>query len=342
MQHSGISVRMRRHNKCNYHSNTLAMESATEQSGCARMHSMNWDDMRILEACARAGSFSKAGKELQLNHGSISRRMTQLENNLGVTIFRRTSSGVQLTNTGRLIADQATSMATAALVVKNTSGVTDSVSGKIRFQTVDTMGLNLMVYLREFAQLYPAVEVDLVLSQDFADLSRGEADVVLRSTNKPDETFVGQRLAKHAVGIFGTSDVLARHPKNTPLSEFPWIAWGNGLSDPWFEKYLPNARITMRVNTAHGVAQAIRSGIGVGHLACYPVATEDDFLCLQAPDPSLELGLWLLAHRSVRRNKKVRVFMAFLREKIRQDKEIIEGRVGSPTQSLDIPLLYVQ
>jgi DNA-binding transcriptional LysR family regulator len=231
-------------------------------------------------------------------------------------------------------------MATAALVVKNTSKVADLVSGKIRFQTVDTMGLNLMEHLREFVQLYPAIEVDLVLSQDFADLSRGEADVVLRSTNKPDETFIGRKLAKHAVGVFGSSDIVDRYPKNTPLSEFPWIAWGNGLSDPWFEKYLPDARIAMRVNTAYGVEQAIRSGIGVGHLACYPIARENDFLCLQAPAAHMGLELWLLAHRSVRRNKKVQVFMAFLRDKIQQDKELIEGRLGSPLHCLDIPMFY--
>ena len=161
---------------------------------------------------------------------------------------------------------------------------------------------------------------------------------MLRTTNKPDDSFVGQQLAKHAFGIFGTPDILARHPQNTPLSELPWIAWGNGLSDPWFEKFLPNARIAMRVNTGYGVERAIRSGIGVGHLACYGAARDSDFLCLQALDRSLDLGLWLLAHRSVRRNKKVLVFMAFLGEKIRQDKDLIEGRLGSPLQGLDIPM----
>jgi len=78
----------------------------------------------------------------------------------------------------------------------------------------------------------------------------------------------------------------------------------------------------------------------VGHLACYGAARESHFLCLQAPDPSHDLGLWLLAHRSVRRNPKVQVFMAFLREKIRQDKDFIEGRLGSQLQCLDIPMFY--
>ena len=65
---------------------------------------MNWDDMRVLEACSRAGSFAKAAKELKLNHSSVSRRMTQLEKELGITLFYRTSSGVRLTNAGQVVA----------------------------------------------------------------------------------------------------------------------------------------------------------------------------------------------------------------------------------------------
>jgi len=74
-----------------------------------------------------------------------------------------------------------------------------------------------MAYLREFSQRYPAIEIDLVLSQDFANLARGEADVVLRATNNPMETYIGQQVAEHAVGVFGTSELLNDHPAKTPL-----------------------------------------------------------------------------------------------------------------------------
>ncbi len=302
------------------------------------MHNMNWDDMRILDACARQGSFSKAGKALKMDHSSISRRMTQLEADLGVTLFLRTPGGVSLTKAGEAIADQAASMAGAALVAQNTSSAQGSIAGVIRFQTVDATAVNLMGYLGEFTQLYPEIEIHLVLSQDFANLARGEADVVLRATNSPMESYIGQQVAEHAVGVFGTSELLSAHPDQTPLAELPWIAWTDGLTDWWLHRHVPGCRVVMRVSTPYGMAQAVRNGVGVGHLACYGVARDDRFLCLRAPDPELALQIWLLAHRSVMRNRKVRVFMAFLREKIRQDRELIAGYAGSPCFALQVPL----
>ena len=108
----------------------------TAQSGVQECTAMNWDDMRVLEACSRAGSFAKAAKELKLNHSSVSRRMTQLEKELGITLL------------------QASNMASSALIAQNTSVTKGELSGQIRFQTVDATAFNLMGYLRELAQRY--------------------------------------------------------------------------------------------------------------------------------------------------------------------------------------------
>ncbi|MCZ6853852.1 MAG: LysR family transcriptional regulator [Gammaproteobacteria bacterium] len=299
---------------------------------------MNWDDMRVLEACSRAGSFAKAAKELKMNHSSVSRRMTQLEKDLGIALFYRTSSGVRLTNAGQVVSLQASNMSSAALIAQNTSQTKGELSGKIRFQTVDATAFNLMGYLREFAQRYPAIEIDLVLSQGLANLARGEADVVLRATNKPTETYIGQQVAQHALAVFGTSEILNDYGSNTPLCDLPWVLWEDGLTDGWMEKHVPNASVAMRVNTAFGMTRAVRSGLGIGHLACYGVTRDEKFLCLRGPDPELSIQIWLLAHRNVRRNTKVRVFMAFLREKILKDRPLIEGMLGNVRHPLDIPI----
>ena len=292
----------------------------TAQSGVQECTAMNWDDMRVLEACSRAGSFAKAAKELKLNHSSVSRRMTQLEKELGITLL------------------QASNMASSALIAQNTSVTKGELSGQIRFQTVDATAFNLMGYLREFAQRYPAIEIDLVLGQGFANLARGEADVVLRATNKPTETYIGQQVAQHALAVFGTSEILNDYGSNTPLCDLPWVLWEDGFTDGWMEKHVPDASVAMRVNTAFGMTRAVRSGLGIGHLACYGVARDEKFLCLRGPDPDLSIQIWLLAHRNVRRNTKVRVFMAFLREKILKDRPLIEGTLGSVRHPLDIPI----
>ena len=57
--------------------------------------------LRAFEATARTGSLTRAAEVLHLTHGAISHQIKALEESLGVTLFRRTPSGMALTPSGR-------------------------------------------------------------------------------------------------------------------------------------------------------------------------------------------------------------------------------------------------
>ena len=61
---------------------------------------MKWDDLKILLAVGRSGSFSQAARELGLDHSSVSRRMLDLERRFRVRLFERRSDGLRLTAAG--------------------------------------------------------------------------------------------------------------------------------------------------------------------------------------------------------------------------------------------------
>ncbi len=298
---------------------------------------MNWDDVRILECCARTGSFAKAADELGLSHSSISRRMTQLENNLQTTLLHRTATGVSLTDAGFSIQTKAKDMAEAAMAIRNTSDKASALAGKIRFETIDATASFLMPYLREFTERHPEIEIDLRLNQQLVDLSRGEADVVLRATNAPPEDYVGYHVANHAFGIFGTVELINRYPPGIPLNDLPWVLWSDGWSDPMMADLGLSPRSVMRASTANGVTQAMQAGIGIGHMACNSLSRDDRFLCLRRPDPAHNLQIWLLAHQSMRRSKRIQAFIRFLRQKIVRDRPYFEGERGNVTRSLNLP-----
>jgi len=58
---------------------------------------MNWDDMRLFLAVARAGSISGAARQLGVQHSTVSRRMRSLEEKLGARLIERKKSGYELT-----------------------------------------------------------------------------------------------------------------------------------------------------------------------------------------------------------------------------------------------------
>ena len=61
---------------------------------------MNWDDVRIFLAVARAGQILGAARRLELNHATVSRRVAALEAALGAKLFRRLTTGSELTPAG--------------------------------------------------------------------------------------------------------------------------------------------------------------------------------------------------------------------------------------------------
>ena len=63
---------------------------------------MNWDDVRVFLAVARAGQILGAGRRLGLNHATVSRRIASLEEALGTRLFRRLTTGSELTEAGQL------------------------------------------------------------------------------------------------------------------------------------------------------------------------------------------------------------------------------------------------
>ena len=64
---------------------------------------MDWDKLRIFHAAADAGSFTHAGDKLHMSQSAISRQVSALEADLGVTLFHRHARGLILTEQGELL-----------------------------------------------------------------------------------------------------------------------------------------------------------------------------------------------------------------------------------------------
>lgn len=68
---------------------------------------MNWDDIRIFLAIARTGQILAAARRLGLNHATVARRLTSLEDSIGTRLFDRSTSGCLLTEAGSRFFDRA-------------------------------------------------------------------------------------------------------------------------------------------------------------------------------------------------------------------------------------------
>ena len=101
------------------------------------MHSVNWDDLQVFLAIARAGRLSTAARRLGVEHTTVARRLAVLEDELGVPLFYRTTTGYLLTPHGQNVLPNAETMANAAIAVaaraREGSG---AIAGRVRVALV--------------------------------------------------------------------------------------------------------------------------------------------------------------------------------------------------------------
>lgn len=146
------------------------------------------DDTAIFVAVIQQGGFSHAAKHLGLSNGMVSRRIAQLEANLGVTLLQRTTRQIQLTPEGEVFwrhAQRIQLELDAAVSVIQSSR--DKPKGSVRISAPAFFGAHyLLPMLDRFAQSYPAIEVDLLLSNDQIDPVRQQVDFVLRGSGYLD------------------------------------------------------------------------------------------------------------------------------------------------------------
>lgn len=151
---------------------------------------MDWDKLRVFHAAAGAGSFTHAGEALGLSQSAVSRQVSGLEESLGVPLFHRHARGLILTEQGEMLYRSAQRILNELEATR--MRLTDSrekPGGELRVTTTVGLGSSwLTPRLSEFLEMYPDINLSLVLQDEELDLSMREADIAirLRQPTQPD------------------------------------------------------------------------------------------------------------------------------------------------------------
>lgn len=270
----------------------------------------SWDDLRIILAVLRAGSFLGGARSLGISHSTASRRIAALEAALGTRLLERTPDGLVPTAAGERMHDVAQrAEAEIQQLARTIAGGDARLRGTVRVAVPYLLATHLLMpVFAEFARHYPEIQLELIASYEHADLTRREADVAIRVTDAPPRSAVGRRIATLEVALYGPS---ARKARRSPL---PYVGLDDGRPVPrWYRERWPGASLGVRVNDYPLALAAVRAGLGAAPLpAC--VAEGQPGLRRLAPLPQLEVGLWLLTHADLRRAARIRALLDWLVE----------------------------
>lgn len=290
---------------------------------------MNWDDLRYILAVARAGTLADGAKALKVSPSTMTRRLRALEEEVGVALFEKWKHGAVLTEAGHEMVEVARTVeeATHALDAR-IRGRDARLEGVVR---VTMTAMLLRRWIPDFAvfqRRHPGIELEIVSSLDVANLTQREADVAVRIARAVPEHLLGTHYAEPHLAVYGSDDLVARVGADRPYTAFPWVGWDPRLnrgSNRLVESIAPGVALPLRLGGMGDVLEAVAAGVGLGLIPCVAGDTHPA-LRRVGPFQAATAKLWVLTHPELRSAARVRAFLAFMRELIRRDLDLLEGR----------------
>ncbi len=291
---------------------------------------MNWDDVRIFLAVARAGQILGAARRLGLNHATVSRRLAQLETELKTRLVTRQTTGTELTADGERFLEIAERMEAGMIAARAELGREESeVSGTVRIGAPDGFGVAwLAPRLGALIEAHPDLSIQLVPVPQSFSLSKREADIAITVERPAEGRLVAGKLADYTLALYAartyarahglpeTADELLRHRLIGYVEDLvihPTLDYASEICPGW--------KAGICVSSALGQVEAVRSGAGIGILHSFVARDHDDLVALPA-FPPIRRAYWIVYHESLRPLRRVQAVVRFIQERAERDRAL--------------------
>ena len=299
---------------------------------------LDWNDPRLVLAVSRAGNLAGAATTLGVDHSTVFRRLSALEQKTGTRLFERIpGAGYQPTAAGERMIAAAARMEDETLALERAIAGHDlSPTGRLRVTSSETLAYRLLTpHLADFRKAYPGIVVELALDNRVFSLSRREADIALRPIRPKENDLWGRKLADIAWSLYGARAYLKQvgvpAPNGDDLGRYSLIGWDEtarrfGGAD-WFESQAPAEAFVYRTASLVNQLVAAKASIGLAVLPCYLGDPEPD-LTRAFAEPIAELTdeLWIVTHIDLKNTARVRAFFDVVGTGLAGARDLAEGR----------------
>lgn len=240
---------------------------------------MDLNEISVFVEVVRAGSFVGAAQRLDMPKSTVSTKISSLERRLGVTLIRRTTRRLFVTDAGQNFYQQCLQAMQKLIEAEDQVGQSQSVAkGLLRITApVELGGILLPEVIAKFQKLYPEVHLEVLLSDHSIDLVAEGIDLAIRAGELKDSTLKSKKLGSVYFAPFASPKYLKvagtpKSPKDlkdhcciqfTPLGANGWNMNGpKGHQAVW-----PNKQ--MLINDLTLVKSLTLAGVGISLLPTF-------------------------------------------------------------------------
>ncbi len=279
----------------------------------------NWDDLRLLLAVSRRGSFLQAGQLLGIAASTVSRRITQLERSLGEPLVERAVEGCWLTSRGQALVEVALAAEEGLRrqATADASRLPAELCGSVLVSVGEGFSSCVLEASQRFTSLHPRCSVELLVTADFHKIVRGVADIAIRTTHLGEPSLVYRPMGKLAYGVFADAAYLKRFPAAAPATavNIALLPPLDMLPQMRAAKAAGLERAQIRVSSFAAQIEAVRRGMGV---AVLPRILAKDLIAI-FPDIQLpDMEVYLVTRPQALKQAHINGFFAILEQVLRE------------------------
>lgn len=293
---------------------------------------MDWDDLRVFLAVARAESLSRAGKVLRLDPATVGRRVARLETDLAARLFTKSPQGYSLTEEGTRLMEPALRAETALQSAEvDMQGRASGLSGQIRLGAPDGCANYLLPrVLTTICDENPGLEVQIVALPRVFNLSRREADMAIAVSRPETGRLTVQKLTDYQLHLAASKSYLADHPAITSRQDLHSHRIVGYIPDMIFDKELDymaeigGGHLALASNSVPVQLNLLRAGAGVGMVHDFALAAAPELVRVIPEQISLTRAFWLIRHADDGRVERLDRFADLLASGVRAELQRLE------------------
>ena len=295
---------------------------------------MEWSDIRIFLAIARARSLNGAARLTGQSQPTMGRRLKALERSVGDTLFQRGAEGFVLTDEGALLLAHAERMEQESLAFeRELAGQAQDLDGQLRVSSSDWFGVHMLTpVFAEFAKAHPRVTIELVTDARLFNLARREADLAFRIQPFAEPDVIQRRLTTVPYALYtakGRTRPLPRDGRGCALITLD-ATYRDFPDARWLKQMLPQAHVAFTSNSREAQARMCVEGVG---LAVLPRPLGDGMAGLrrvkvEKPPPGRDV--WVGFHRDLRQLRRLRALVDLCVGRLASQPSRIDNSTSSP------------
>lgn len=298
------------------------------------MRRLDWSDLNVFLEVSRGPTLAEVGNRLGVDVTTVRRRMTSLEEKLGLILFQKQGRALRLTAEGERVYSIVTRMAVLSdEIALDATDASRDLLGIVRISTMEGFGsYYLAAKLSGLVAANPKLSVQLVNAPHILNLSEREADISINMMKPERGRFLIEKLTQFSVGLYVASSYIETHGRPESIAALDQHTFVTYVEDliavpyvQWLPDILDKPKVQLSCSSLVAQLHAACAGAGLAMLPVFMAGGEPKLIRLFEHEINLRRDWWMVVHRDLEAVPRIRAVMDYLRDVTASDTGVLLG-----------------